>query len=115
MRVTAHQTMLEHLFRNVLENAIKYSDKNSTVHIKIEPDDRRFTVIITNTGIGMSREEIAQAFHRFWRADKSRTQSGHGLGLSIARQIVKAHWGTVKISSNHRDTTTVKISLPREM
>ena len=61
----------------------------------------------------MTADEAARAFERFWRAAPSRTRSGSGLGLSIARAVVEADGGTVELSSTPEAGTTVRVFLPR--
>jgi signal transduction histidine kinase len=104
--------MLNQLFTNLIENAIKFSTGKSTVNITTTLVDHRITVAVTDTGIGMSRENAARVFERFYRADESRTKAGFGLGLAICKTIIEQHNGTIVLNSVLGEGTTVTVTLP---
>jgi len=95
------QTLVE-LFVILLDNAIKYSPKESKVTLNSVKKDKYIFVSIKDEGEGISEEDIPHIFDRFYRADKSRTKStipGYGLGLSIAKEIIEKHKGHLKVES----------------
>lgn len=91
------------LFVILLDNAIKYSPKKSTINISIQKADHHILVKIKDRGIGIKASDLPHIFDRFYRADHSRSKekvNGYGLGLSIAKNIVSLHNGTISVSSN---------------
>lgn len=85
---------------NLLQNAIKYTEKGS-VEVSVEEEDRSATVIIKDTGIGIAEKYLDRIFERFYRVDKARSKSvgGTGLGLAIVKHIVEAHGSKVFVKS----------------
>jgi signal transduction histidine kinase len=107
--------LLTELFSVFLDNAIKYSPKQSKVNLSSEKKDGNIFIHIKDQGIGISEEDIPHLFDRFYRADKSRTKSdvqGYGLGLSIAGQIIESHHGSIKVRSVLDEGTTFTIQIP---
>jgi signal transduction histidine kinase len=102
------------VFGHVLSNAIKYTPAGGTVTVSLRRAGRTFELSVSDTGRGMSPEEQRQAFDRFFRAPGVRTEAvqGFGIGLSIVKEIVEAHGGTVTITSAPGVGTTVTIRAP---
>lgn len=99
----------------LLDNAVKYSPKKSTISVSSSQTSRHVTLSVQDQGIGMDKETVDQMFTRFYRADKARTQQGakgYGLGLSIAKKIVDAHGGKIYVESTPGEGTTFRIELP---
>lgn len=106
---------LTEVFVIFLDNAIKYSPKNTKVNLSSEKTDGHILIYITDQGMGISEKDIPHLFDRFYRADKSRTKSnvsGYGLGLSIAKQIINKHHGAIKVKSKLDKGTTFTVRLP---
>lgn len=83
---------------------------------KLETRNQKLaTLTVSDTGSGMSADELARVFDRFYRGEQSRSRGtgGVGLGLSIARTIIEAHHGTIAIDSEPGKGTTVRVTLPR--
>ncbi len=100
---------------NLLQNAVKYSGKGSTIEITIEDTETHCIVSTADRGIGMSEEQMAQATEKFYRGDTSNTApGGAGLGLFISQSIVDAHGGTLTIESIKNQGTTVTFRIPYE-
>jgi signal transduction histidine kinase len=103
--ITADADKLTQLLYILLDNAIKYTPEHGevTLSLRLEPwkQQKRLTISVKDTGIGIPPEAIGRIFDRFYRVDKarSRQQGGHGLGLSIAKWIVNAHGGTIDVQS----------------
>ena len=96
--VIADSTHLKRVFLNVIQNAVKYGDKEQIrVEVSLTPAEETVTVKLTDNGPGINSEDLPHIFDRFFRSDPSRdSQSGgSGLGLAIARQIVEAHGGKI--------------------
>lgn len=102
------------LFKNLIENAIKYNRENGTVEIKSYKEGRYSVVEVNDTGIGIPKESLPLIFERFYRVDKSRSRSvgGTGLGLSIVKHIAEAHKGKVSVSSKLGKGSSFKVHLP---
>lgn len=101
----------------LLDNAIKYSPQDSAVTISSKKSDAHVILQIADQGVGIEEKDMPHIFDRFYRADKSRTKSdmpGYGLGLSIAKQIVRSHHGSIEVKSKIKNGTTFIISLPKK-
>jgi len=97
----------------LLDNAIKYSSKNSKVVILSQKTDGHVILKVTDQGVGINRKDLSHLFDRFFRADQARSRQvgGFGLGLSIAKEIVKRHGGIIKVDSKLGKGTTFSVSL----
>jgi PAS domain S-box-containing protein len=93
--------LLRVALNNLLTNAIKYSNAGGTVTLGAEDDAEKLRIFVRDTGIGIRPEDQARIFDRFYRADdeQTRSRSGHGLGLSLARDIVQLHHGALLVES----------------
>jgi len=114
--IEADSDKIEHVFVNLLDNAIKYTEPGGRIDISIREDAEDATVIVEDNGIGIAREHINRVFERFYRVDKARSRQlgGTGLGLGIAKHIVAAHNGKIRIESQAGKGTKVFVTLPRE-
>lgn len=97
----ADPNRIEQVLRNLLANALHYTQEGGHVIEKIVPDSGGLTISVTDTGIGIPPDELPHLFERFYRVDRSRTRStgGTGLGLAIVKQLVEAHQGRVWATS----------------
>ena len=105
------------LARNLLENAVKYTPPCGVVTITTEwlTEDRQDEVAaltVSDTGIGISPDDLPHVFERFWRADAVRSKPGTGLGLAICAQIAEAHGGSLSVHSEHGIGSTFRLTLP---
>jgi two-component system cell cycle sensor histidine kinase PleC len=106
---------LKQIFSNILSNAIKFTSAHGTVAIKaLRAPDQGVVVVIRDSGVGMSPEEIEVAMAPFGQVDggRSRWREGAGLGLPIAKALVELHGGTVEITSARNEGTEVVITFP---
>lgn len=99
--------------RNVVTNAIQHSPPGSLVRIEVEAGA---TVRVFDQGPGISGEELAFVFERFYRADRSRSsgEAGSGIGLTVARELIHANGGFIEVESTGADGSTFRIDLPAE-
>jgi signal transduction histidine kinase len=99
---------------NLLGNAIHYNREHGVVCVATRREGAHAIVEVRDTGIGMTPEELAQLFTRFFRADKSRSraQGGAGLGLAIARAIIRSHGGEIDVESRAGEGSTFRVRLP---
>lgn len=107
---------LEELFLILLDNAIKYSPSGSEIALEAKKQGKYAVIVVRDQGMGIKAGDLPHIFDRFYRADASRSKQhidGHGLGLSIAKQIIDAHGGQIVASSKpgHGATFTVKLLL----
>lgn len=109
------ENRIEQVIENLLSNAIKYSSKQSPISVVAEADDRHCSITVTDQGIGMSDEQKSHIFDKFYRADSSNTAvQGLGLGMSIVKQIIDDHGGTITIDSTLGEGTSACFTLPRD-
>jgi two-component system phosphate regulon sensor histidine kinase PhoR len=97
---------------NLVHNAIKFNRPGGKVTISTKADRESVTVSISDTGIGISKEDLPHVFERFYRADKARPRGGSGLGLAIAKHTVQAHGGSIWAQSEEGKGSTFSFSLP---
>lgn len=107
--IQGDEGQIERLVLNLLKNAIDYNHLSGEARLSLKAVGKKAVMAVADTGIGISREELSRVFGRFYKADGARRRSGGGagLGLSIAREIVRAHGGEVKIDSSIGEGTTV--------
>jgi len=111
--VSGDKQSLLQLFVVLFENAIKYSPQNSTVKIMAQKKDHLIIISVEDNGIGIGKGDLPHIFDRFFRADISRSKvNGYGLGLSIAKEIVGAHNGSISVKSDLGKGTTFIVQLP---
>ena len=107
--------MIRRAFSNLLTNAIRHADKNSSITIRLTGHDFHTDIEVENTGDDIPLEDIPRIFDRFYRVDRSRQRgssgSGTGLGLAIVYSIITAHGGSISVHSDNRKTSFL-VSLP---
>ena len=97
----------------LLDNAVKYTPDGGSVTIRVEEQDGSVALAVSDTGVGISEDQLPLVFERFHRADPSRSEGGAGLGLSIARQIAEAHGGQIRAKSTPGKGSTFTLLLPK--
>lgn len=112
---TANRENLEKLITILLDNAVKYTEKEGRVNLSCEKGRRYLTLKVKDTGIGISKKDLPHIFDRFYRVDPSRSKvkvAGFGLGLSIAKKIVELNQGSIDVKSSPSKGSTFIIKLP---
>ena len=102
-------TQLNQLAHILVDNAVKYADPGTTVTIRLQKHGDKVEFSVNNKGTPISKEDIEHIFDRFYRAEKSRTTKGYGLGLSIARRITEGMNGKILVESNNENGTTFTV------
>jgi two-component system phosphate regulon sensor histidine kinase PhoR len=97
---------------NLVHNAIKFNNPGGKVTISTTFDNETAIVSMSDTGIGISKEDLPHIFERFYKADKARSQGGSGLGLAIAKHTIQAHGGNISVKSEEGKGTTITFDLP---
>jgi len=113
-KIRADETRFIQIMVNLLDNAIKYSSEGATATISAKLADDALQIDISDTGIGISEEDLPRIFERFYRVDKARSRElgGTGLGLSIVKHIVSAHSGQVWVKSEPGHGSTFSFTIP---
>jgi signal transduction histidine kinase len=98
---------MEQIFLNLLDNSMKYSSQGGRTSVMVELRKNQLYVTIRDTGNGIPEEDLPHIFNRFYRVDKSRTRmlGGAGLGLSIVKELVNKHNGTIRVKSQLQEGT----------
>ncbi len=102
---------LRQMFMVILDNAIKFSNENKTVHINISKKDK-IMISIRDEGIGIDSSDIANIFEKFYKTNLRQNASGTGLGLAIAKQIAIKHEGSIEVSSTPGVGSTFLFTFP---
>lgn len=103
------------VLRNLLDNAIKFSPRGSTVHVGLQRHGDEARITIRDAGRGLDDQELGNAFQPFWRGNDT-ASGGTGLGLHLVRELVLAHGGTVQAESDGRDRgSSFTVRLPMEV
>jgi len=112
--VLGDKAALKQALRVFVDNAIKYTPDGGTITLSCRKEEAFCRITVADTGIGVAEEELESIFDRFYRADQARggTAGGHGLGLSIARIIVRAHGGKIEVQSKQGAGSRFHILLP---
>jgi len=107
---------LREVVDNLLDNAMRYAPFGSAVEVRVWSEPHRACVSVTDHGQGLTDEERAHVFERFYRADAARARDtgGQGLGLAIAMAIARAHGGTLEVESEPQMGATFTLALPGE-
>jgi len=106
--------LLEEAVSNLIDNAIKYSNQDGKVEVKIVADMQEVSILVSDNGIGIENHHLGRLFERFYRVDVSRSRQagGTGLGLAIVKHIALAHKGRVSVRSQPGVGSSFGIHLP---
>ena len=110
----ADEVKLALAISNVIENGIKYTNRDGTVLVKVDADHKNSYISIKDTGIGIPEDEIDKIFNRFYRIDKTRDRDtgGTGLGLAITHATILLHQGSIQVKSKLDEGTLFVIQIP---
>lgn len=113
--ITTHEDLLLRSLTNVVKNAIIYNKIGGKVTLSVQQTQRAVQIVIADTGIGISKDDLSKIFDRFYRVDKSRSRAsgGSGLGLSIVKTSLDKIGGSINIQSELGKGTIIIITLPR--
>jgi two-component system phosphate regulon sensor histidine kinase PhoR len=113
-KIKANRFLLEQMFINLIDNAVKYTPENGKVDVRASKENSHILTEISDTGIGIPKEHLPRIFERFYRVDKTRSRNlgGTGLGLSIVKHIVIMHGGKIEVHSEEGKGSKFSITLP---
>jgi len=111
--VNVDRNRIRQVFANLLDNAIKYTPAGGSVTIAVRDEPGQAVATFRDTGMGIPAAEQEKIWARLYRGDKSRSQRGLGLGLSLVKAVVEAHGGEVTVSSQVNEGATFTVKLPK--
>ena len=109
---TANRELMAHVWQNIIGNAIKFTPQSGTVNVRLCREANHAVISVSDSGPGMSEEVTARIFEKFYQGDPSRSVSGNGLGLPLAKRIVDLHGGTITVQSLPGQGSAFTIVLP---
>lgn len=112
LRYTGNEEMMEHVWLNLIGNAVKFSHPGGLVRVRGEQRARRIEVTVSDEGIGMNRQTMEHIFDQFFQGETAHSSAGNGLGLSLVRRIVDLCGGEIRVESEEGVGTTFHILLP---
>jgi signal transduction histidine kinase len=110
--VLGQPILLQRLFRNLLDNAQRYTPDQGLVSVTAQRRGGLITVAVEDSGVGLTADQLPRVFDRFWRASPDRGDGGTGLGLAIASRICLAHGGSIRVTSQLGEGSCFLVDLP---
>jgi len=112
LSVMVDRDRIEHVFDNLINNAIQHADRGGTVHVTAATDGDRARFVVEDNGEGIPPEHLSRVFDKFYRVPTTRHSGGAGLGLAIVREIITAHGGQISVDSEPGKGTRFTFTLP---
>lgn len=112
LKIVGDAERLAQVITNLLTNAIQYNKPGGEVRVTLAPENQVAALSVSDTGIGIAPEDLPRVFERFYRADKSRSTGGNGLGLAISKAIVEAHGGIIQATQLAGSGTAFTVRMP---
>ncbi|BBN99008.1 sensor histidine kinase [Sporolactobacillus terrae] len=111
--IDADIDLMNQVWMNLIHNSIKFTPEHGKLQVELSIRDGRIMFCLSDTGIGIKKEDFVHLFERFYKADRSRTkrQEGNGLGLSIVKKIIDVHHGEIHVQSEYQKGTRFTILL----
>ena len=110
--VYADKYLIGNVMHNLMENAVKYSDKEANVEVNIKQDEHFTIISVSDHGVGIDKKYQKKIFEQFYRIPATHHKSGYGIGLAMVKYAVKAHGGTIKVVSELGKGSTFTFTLP---
>jgi signal transduction histidine kinase len=111
LSLVADRHRLRQVLANLLDNAVKYNKPGGEIQLQCYQDKDELVILVIDSGIGISEEELPRIWDRLYRSTQSRNKKGIGLGLSLVRAIVEAHGGVIEAYSHPEKGSTFEIRL----
>lgn len=110
--VYADKYLIENVMHNLMENAVKYSDREANVDVNIKQDEHFTIISVSDHGVGIDKKYQKKIFEQFYRIPATHHKSGYGIGLAMVKYAVKVHGGTIKVVSELGKGSTFTFTLP---
>lgn len=110
--VCADKYLIGNVIHNLMENAIKYSEKEARIEVNISQDERFTIISVTDHGVGIAKKYQKKIFEQFYRIPATHHKNGYGIGLAMVKYAVKAHGATIKVESELGKGSTFTFTLP---
>ena len=112
--VYGDETRIRQILNNLLYNSLRHTPEGGLVVLQAKPSGSMVEVAVSDTGVGIPEDEVEFVFDRYYQAERgNRHDDGSGLGLSIVKQLVRAHGGEVDVISRQGEGTTFRFTLPQ--
>ncbi|MEH7495556.1 HAMP domain-containing sensor histidine kinase [Neobacillus niacini] len=111
--ICADESMVEIVWNNLLSNAIKFTEPGGTIKLKQTTDSDMVTVMVEDSGCGMSEETVKHIFDKFYQGDTSHSQEGNGLGLALTKRVIELAGGSIMVKSKLGIGTTVTVKIKK--
>ncbi|MGN1301579.1 MAG: sensor histidine kinase [Clostridia bacterium] len=108
------EDLIMEIWINLINNAIKYSNENGEIKIKVIEEENNVKVSIKDNGIGIPKEKQERIFEKFYQVENSRAGEGSGLGLAIVKRIIDLIKGEIEVESKEKQGTKITVSIPKE-
>jgi signal transduction histidine kinase len=106
------RSRVRQVLANLVDNAVKYTPSGGRAEVSVRRDGHEAVVVVRDTGIGITADELPRVWERLYRGDRSRSERGLGLGLSLVKAIVEAHGGRVSVRSQPGEGTVFEVRMP---
>ena len=113
-RLVGDKQKFQRTVMNLIENAIKFTPAKGDIYISLSESSEKIRLTFKDTGAGIAQEDIPKIFNRFYRGDRSRTQSGLGLGLSLVKAIVESMGGRISVESRLDKGSLFTVTIPKQ-
>ncbi|MDN4492584.1 HAMP domain-containing sensor histidine kinase [Ureibacillus aquaedulcis] len=112
-QICADSLRLQQILLNLLDNAMKYSEENTEIHLEVYQQNNQTVLTVRDQGIGIAPDDIEFIYDRLYRVEKSRsrTYGGSGIGLSVVKKLVEAHGGTIEVESKLGKGTVFTVTI----
>lgn len=114
INIYTNDSILYHVWKNLISNAIKFSQQNSKISISLNETETDIVAVIKDNGCGMDEKTLNQIFDKFYQDNTNEKSQGTGLGLALTKQIVALCEGTIKVESQPKHGSTFTVTLPKE-
>ena len=112
--IEAKEELMKQVFINLVDNAVKFTDYGGTVAIRIDEEENKYKISVSNTGSEISEEDQKKIWNKFYQTDESHSTEGNGIGLAIVKRVIELHEGSITVKSQN-GMTTFTVSLNKKL